>query len=170
MAGVSFHLFIRHKQYSASRVWKTASVSTVDQQDADVHALSISSATLHKQILVCVRKKEQVRETSHSHFRGVISVNVSTLFALTCEIGTGGRRHRGSGRGDPPGPRPACPPAGWGGSDRTPPSPVWDYKLETTALRRQRREETMARPVTVGHPNTKYESPLETPAPPDSQT
>lgn len=57
-----------------------------------------------------------------------------TMFALTHEVGTGGRRHRGSGHGDPPGPRPACPSADWGGSDRTPPSLVWDYTPETTAL------------------------------------
>lgn len=56
------------------------------------------------------------------------------MFALTHEVGTGGRQHMGSGRGDPPGPRPACPSAGLGGSRRTPPSLVWDYTLETAAL------------------------------------
>ena len=58
----------------------------------------------------------------------------TTMFALTREVGTEGHLHRGSGHGDPPGPRPACPSAGWGGSDRTPLSLVWDYTLETTAL------------------------------------
>lgn len=57
-----------------------------------------------------------------------------TTFSLTHEVGTGGRRRKDSGHGDPPGPRPACPSAGWGGSGRTPPSLVWDCTLETTAL------------------------------------
>lgn len=56
------------------------------------------------------------------------------MSTLTREVGNGGRQHRGSGHGDPPGPRPACPSAGWGGSDRTPLSLVWGYRLETTVL------------------------------------
>lgn len=56
------------------------------------------------------------------------------MFALTREVGTGGHLHRGSGLGDPPGPRPAYPSTGWGGSDRDHPSPVWGYTLEITAL------------------------------------
>lgn len=56
------------------------------------------------------------------------------MLALTREVCTEGHQHRDSGHGDPPDPRPACPSAGWGGSSRTPPSPVWDYTLETTAL------------------------------------
>lgn len=67
-------------------------------------------------------------------FLGICTVNDTIVFALTREVGIGARRHRGSGHGDPPGPRPACPSVGWGGSDRTHPSPVWGYTLEITAL------------------------------------
>lgn len=56
------------------------------------------------------------------------------MFGLTHEAGTEGHQHRGSGHGDPPGPRLAYPSAGWGGLDRTPPCPVWGYILETKAL------------------------------------
>ncbi len=59
---------------------------------------------------------------------------MSSLFALTLEVGTGGCQHRDSGHGDPPGPKPACPSVGWGGSNRTLPSLVWDCTLGTTAL------------------------------------
>lgn len=60
------------------------------------------------------------------------------MFALTLEVGIEGSQHTGSGPGAPPGPRPAYPSAGWGGSDRTPPSLVWGYTLEIIALKERK--------------------------------
>lgn len=56
------------------------------------------------------------------------------MVALTREVGRAGRRHRGSGPGDPPGPMPTYPSAGLGDSGSIPPYLVLGYILETAAL------------------------------------
>lgn len=108
------------------------------------------SVALHKQSHACVqnvRKKKSEITTKLEFTRCFFKHNFprySTLeariktFIFTHEVDTVGPRHRDSGPGDRPDPRPACPSADWGGSCRTPPSQVWGYTLGTAALRKNK--------------------------------
>lgn len=83
------------------------------------------------------------------------------VFIFTHEVDTVGRRHRGSGPGVRPDPRPAYPSAGWGGSNRTPPSQVWGYTLGTAVLSRNKPRDEHCVCVT---PNLRSETALLKPS------